>query len=233
MEALQEGKSIEKIFLSSGAKGNELSNIEKLGKERNIPVQRVPVQKLNKICTGNHQGVVSFLSQITYYEIQDILDQVYSEGRDPLFLILDHVSDVGNFGAIARTAKCCGVDAIITPIKGSAMISGDTIKASAGALNSLPVCRVRFLDKAIELLKLNGLKIFAADIKGKTLLHKVDLTIPLAIVMGSEDKGLSGKVAESTDTLFRIPMKSDFDSLNVSVSAGMILYELMRQRSFA
>lgn len=232
-EGLQEGKSFEKIFISTGAKSKEISDIERIGKERSIPVQKAPTPKLNRLCSGNHQGVVAFLSQITYYQVQDILDQVYSQGRDPLFLILDHVSDVGNFGAIARTAKCCGVDALITPMKGSAMITGDAIKASAGALNSLPVCRVRFLDQAIEQLKLNGLQIFAADISGKKTLDKLDLKIPLAIVLGAEGKGLSKKVIELNDSLFRIPMKSDFDSLNVSVSAGMILYELMRQRDFA
>lgn len=231
-EALEEGQSFEKIFISSSAKGGELSAIEKIGKERNIPVQRVPIQKLNKLCTSNHQGVLGFLSFIQYYQVQDILDQAYAAGRDPFFLILDHISDVGNFGAIARTAKCCGVDAIITPLKGGTMITGDAIKASAGALNSLPVCRVRFLEEAVNLLKLNGLQIFAADIKGKKTLNKLDLKVPLAIVLGSEDKGLSSKVAEATDHLFRIPMQGNFDSLNVSVSAGMILYELMRQRFY-
>ncbi|MEX2588717.1 MAG: 23S rRNA (guanosine(2251)-2'-O)-methyltransferase RlmB [Chitinophagales bacterium] len=233
LEALQEGQSFEKIFLSSGAKGAEASKVEKIGREQDIPVQRVPVQKLNKLCTANHQGMLGILSQIKYYQIQDILDQAYSEGRDPLFIVLDHVSDVGNFGAIARTAKCCGVDAIVTPLKGGALITGDAIKASAGALNTLPVCRARFLDEAIALLKLNGLQIIAADIKGNKNLHELDMKIPLAIVLGSEDKGLSRKVEEAADHLFKIPMQSDFDSLNVSVSAGMILYELMRQRLLA
>lgn len=231
-EALESGVDLEKIFLSKNAKGKEINDFEKVAKEKNIPLQKVPVQKLNKLCNANHQGVVAILSQITYYDIQDILDQAYSEGRSPVFLILDHISDVGNFGAIARTAKCSGVDGLIIPMKGSALITGDAIKASAGALNSLPVCRVRFLKEAIDLLKLNGLQIFAADIKGNQTLNKLDLQIPLAVVLGSEDSGLSKDVETSADHLFKIPMKGEFDSLNVSVSAGMILYELMRQRYY-
>ena len=229
-EALKEGKPFEKILIQKPATAPDVKALMALATAAGIPLQFVPQQKLNSITRKNHQGVIGFASAISYYKIEDILEQVYAEGRTPLFLILDQVTDVRNFGAIARTAECTGVDAIVVPAKGSALISGDAMKASAGALNLVPVCKVRFLSEALEFFKLNGITILSSDVKADKKLYECDLTGPVAIILGSEEKGVSPVLATEADEQFIIPMTGKIDSLNVSVSAGMILYETLKQR---
>jgi 23S rRNA (guanosine2251-2'-O)-methyltransferase len=230
LEALKEGRPFEKLLIQRPATSDELRSIVSMATKQNVLVQFVPLQKLNSVTRKNHQGVVGFVSLIPYYDVADILAKVYEEGRTPLFLVLDQITDVRNFGAIARTAECCGVDALVVPAKGSALISADAMKASAGALNRLPVCKVRFLAEALDFFKLNGLAVFASDLKAGKMLYDCDLTIPMAVILGSEEDGVSPKLLEMADQNFIIPMAGNFDSLNVSVSAGIIMYETLRQR---
>ena len=230
LEALKEGRPFEKILVQRPASSPELRMISSLAAKQGVQVQLVPAEKLNRVTRKNHQGVVAFASVVPYYEVSDILAKVYEEGRTPLFLLLDQVTDVRNFGAIARSAECLGVDAIVVPAKGSAMLSGDAMKASAGALNRIPICKVRFLTDAVDLLQLNGLLVLATDLKADKMLYELDLKVPLAIILGSEEKGVSPKLFEKADQSFIIPMAGTFDSFNVSVSAGIVLYETLRQR---
>jgi 23S rRNA (guanosine2251-2'-O)-methyltransferase len=230
LEALKEGRPFEKILIQKPATSPDIKNIMSQATAADVPLQFVPVQKLNSITRKNHQGVIGFASAIDYYKIEDILDQVYAEGRTPLFLVLDQVTDVRNFGAIARTAECTGVDAIVVPAKGSALISGDAMKASAGALNLVPVCKVRFLTDALDFFKLNGITVLSSDVKAAKKLYECDLTGPVAVILGSEEKGVSPVLDAEADEKFIIPMTGKIDSLNVSVSAGIILYETLRQR---
>lgn len=231
LEALKAGRGFEKIMMLKESRSNELKEINKLARDKGIQVQFVPVQKLNTYTRKNHQGVIGLASLIPYYDIQDVLMQVYDNGQIPLFLLLDQVTDVRNFGAIARTAECLGVNAIILPAKGSATINAEAMKASAGALHNIAVCKVNSLKDAIDLLKLNGIKTMAADIETENLLPKVDLTGPIALILGSEGDGVSNAVLKQVDEVFTIPMIGKTESLNVSVSAGMVLYEAIRQRS--
>ena len=230
MEALNSGRGFEKLFVLKSAKGDDLHDITKLARQKGIQVQFVPIQKLNTLTRKNHQGVVGFASIIPYYEVEDVLMQVYDKGETPLFVMLDEVTDVRNFGAIARTAECCGAHALIIPVKGSANINADAMKASAGALHHIPVCKVRSLKEAADHLKLNGIKILAADIGTDNMLYDTDLTVPVTVIMGSEGSGVSEALLDLTDEVFTIPMTGVTESLNVSVSAGMVLYEAVRQR---
>jgi 23S rRNA (guanosine2251-2'-O)-methyltransferase len=174
--------------------------------------------------------MIGFGSLIQYYDVQDILDHCYDENKVPLFVLLDRVTDVRNFGAIARTAECFGASAVIVPATGGALIHADAIKASAGALTTLPVCKVNRLEDAVELLKLNGLQILVSEMEASKNLHEIDFSIPLAVIMGSEGEGVSGRLASMADDSFKIPMVGITESLNVSVAAGMVLYEALRQR---
>jgi 23S rRNA (guanosine2251-2'-O)-methyltransferase len=230
-EALAAGKKLEKILISLDARQGELTEIKQLAKQHEIPVQMVPVQKLNTVTRKNHQGVVAFVSLIQYYDVNDVLMKVYDEGRTPLFLVLDHITDVRNFGAIARTAYGAGVDAVIIPAKGGAMIGSDAMKTSAGALNKLHVCKVKSLADALDFFQLNGIRIVAADMHTEKFTYNEDFTVPLAIVMGSEETGVSLQLIRKSDAVIKIPIQSGLESYNVSVSAGMILHEVMRQRN--
>lgn len=232
-EALASGKRMEKILISQDAKHTDTAEIRKLAKEQEVPVQLVPVQKLNSITRKVHQGVIGFLSLIQYYELEDVLMKAYEEGRTPLFLVLDHVTDVRNFGAIARTALGAGVDAIVVPAKGGALIGSDALKTSAGALNKIHVCKVKSLVEALGFFKLNGVRIAATDMHTETFTFQEDFTIPLAIVMGAEDTGVSLQLIRKSDSIIKIPINESLESYNVAVSAGMILYEVMRQRALA
>jgi 23S rRNA (guanosine2251-2'-O)-methyltransferase len=230
LEALRAGKEFEKILLQNGTSNAELKEVATLARQASIPVQYVPHQKLNNVTRKNHQGMIGFGSLIQYYDVQDILDHCYDENKVPLFVLLDRVTDVRNFGAIARTAECFGASAIIVPATGGALIHADAIKASAGALTTLPVCKVNRLEDAVELLKLNGLQILVSEMEASKNLHEIDFSIPLAVIMGSEGEGVSGRLASMADDSFKIPMVGITESLNVSVAAGMVLYEALRQR---
>ncbi len=231
LEAIDAGRDLDKVFIRRGS-GSEL--FKKLMGElsrRNVPVQQVPVEKLNRITRKNHQGVVAYLSEITYYDITGILPSIFESGEDPLILMLEGVSDVRNFGAIARSAECAGVHAIVIPTFGSAAINADAVKTSAGALNRITVCRHTDLGFVAKFLRESGLRLFAATEKAEQLFYKTDMTGPVAILLGSEGKGISDPLLKDADHWISIPMKGKISSLNVSVAAGILLFEVIRQRS--
>lgn len=232
MEALQSGQKFDKIFIQKGLRGDFFSKIHQLSKELAIPTQLVPIEKLNRLTNRkNHQGIVGFAALIPYYTVEDVLSKAYDEGEIPLFLLCDGITDVRNFGAIARTAACAGVHGIVITAKGTAPINSEALKASAGALQQMAVCKVRFLDKTIRYLQDNGLQIVASTLAEQSkLIQSIDLTIPTAIIIGSEGKGIAPKHQKMADQLAKIPIVGQFDSYNVSVATGMLLYETMRQR---
>lgn len=230
MEALKAGNTFEKILLQRGISSPEASAIRQLARQRNIPVQNVPLQRLRFITSKNHQGAVGFLSLIQYYSVEDVMLKAYDEGRSPLFLLLDNITDVRNFGAIARSAEGGGIDALVVPQKGGALISEDAIKTSAGALSLIHVCKVRSLAQAADYLKLNGIKILAAEERAEKKLYEMDFTVPAAVILGAEGEGISKNLLHKADDSFRIPMQGKIGSFNVSVAAGIIVYEVMRQR---
>jgi 23S rRNA (guanosine2251-2'-O)-methyltransferase len=230
-EALSAGKDIDKVLIRRGAGSDLFKELLAELRQFEIPVQQVPVEKLNRITRKNHQGVIAWLSQVTYSNISSILPAVYESGNDPLILLLDGVSDVRNFGAIARSAECAGVHAIVIPFSGSAAINSDAMKTSAGALHRIPVCRERDLVTAARFLKDSGVKLFAATEKADEVIYNADLTGPAGIIMGSEERGVSNAILKETDHWVSIPMKGSISSLNVSVAAGIILFEAVRQRN--
>jgi len=230
IEALNAGKEIEKALVRKGSGSDLFREMVKKLREHNVHFQYVPQEKLNRTTKKNHQGVIAFLSEISYSDLSMVLPGIYESGEIPLILILDRVSDVRNFGAIARTAICAGVHAIVIPLRGSAMINADAVKTSAGALHSLPVCRFENLLDAVRLLKDSGLHIFAASEKSSALYYEADFNLPAAIIMGAEDKGILSELLNASDAPISIPMKGAISSLNVSVAAGIILFEVLRQR---
>ncbi len=230
LEALQQGTTIEKIFMLRSATGPEVSSIKQLARERNIPISQVPVEKLDGMTRAQHQGVVAWTSLLQYVELQDAISHVVEQGGTPLFVLLDGVTDVRNVGAIARTAYCCGAQGIILPTSSSASLTEEAIKTSAGALHKIMLCRIPSVPQAIDVLRLNGIQVLGTEMRGSIPVHESNLNIPSCIVMGAEDSGISKDVLKRADVLIRIPMAVQFDSLNVSVATGMILYEAMRQR---
>lgn len=230
IEAIKSDKEVDKLFLQTGLNNDLFRELMTLVKEKNIPVQYVPIEKLNRITGKNHQGVVGYLSAVTYQKIEDILPTLFEQGKVPLLLILDRITDVRNFGAISRSAECAGVDAIIIPMRGSAQVNADAIKTSAGALHNIPVCREDNLKATIEYLKESGLKIVACTEKAEHYYFDCDLTAPAAIMMGSEEDGISGEYLKRANDLIKIPMNGQIESLNVSVATGIVLFEVIRQR---
>ena len=231
MEALQAGRDIDKILVKKDRQGSELlRELHDMLRGRLIPVQHVPVERLNRITRKNHQGVIAFASAVTYQRLEDIVPFVYEQGRDPLLMLLDGVTDVRNFGAIARTAYAAGVDAILVPSKGSALINGDAMKTSAGALSAINVCRADNLKEALDFLKDSGLRLVGVTEKANDRLWNADLTGPLCVVMGSEEDGISPAYQSRLDQQLLIPMPGDIDSLNVSVATGIVCFEVVRQR---
>jgi len=230
IEALKAGKEIDRLFVQAGLK-NELSGeLMSLLKKQNVPFQYVPVEKLDRLTSKNHQGVVGYISSITYHKIADLLPGIFEAGKMPLLLILDRITDVRNFGAIVRTAECSGVDAIIIPSRGAAQINADAIKTSAGALHNMPVCREDNLKDVIGFLRESGLMVIACTEKTTENYYEQDYTLPVAIMMGSEEDGISTEYLKIVDAHAKIPLLGDIGSLNVSVAAGVILYEAVRQR---
>lgn len=230
IESLSTGRAIDKILLQKNVSGDAISDIRKLAARHEIPIQYVPVEKLNSISRANHQGVIAFAALVQYLNLQQVIDHVVQQGVTPLFIMLDGVTDVRNIGAIARTAVCCGAQALIIPDKGVGALNEDAMKASAGALEKIHVCRVNSLMKAVDELHLNGIKAFASEMTAKKKLFDLDLTEPSCVIMGSEDKGVFKPLMKICDETFQIPMAGDFESLNVSVATGMILYEAVKQR---
>lgn len=230
IEALKSGKEIEKVLIQTGLRGEGFQQLHALIREMEIPVQFVPLEKLNRLTRQNHQGVVAMIPEITYQKIEDILPSAYEQGKVPLVLMLGRITDVRNLGAIARTAECSGVDAILLAEKGSAQVNQDAIKTSAGALYKVPVCRYHSITESVTFLKNSGLKIIAATEKANSDYSDVDMTQPLALILGSEESGISDELLKASDVLVRIPIKGEIQSLNVSVAAGVIIYEILRQR---
>ena len=230
IEALQAGKEIEKVLVVTGLKSELFPEMRKLLNEKEIPMQYVPIEKLNRVTRQNHQGVIAFVSPIVYEDYEQIVPALFDIGRNPLVLILDRITDVRNFGAIARTAECAGVDAIIVPSRGSALMGADAVKTSAGALFKIPVCRSANLKDTIDYMKACGLQVVAATEKATDYHFQIDLTLPTAIMMGSEEDGVSPEYLKRCDKQIRIPMAGEIESLNVSVAAGVILFEAVKQR---
>jgi len=230
IEAIKAGKEVERIFIQKGLKGDLFRELFNLIKDLEIPFQFVPVEKLNRLSRQNHQGVITYLSEITYQKLEDIVPFVYEQGRVPLFLILDRITDVRNIGAIARTAECAGADGLLIPSKGSARINSHAIKTSAGALYKLPVVRSENMKEAIYFLKSSGLKIIAATEKAGLLYTETLYNEPLALILGSEGEGIYEEYLKLCDETIKIPVLGEIGSLNVSVASGILLYEIIRQR---
>lgn len=230
IEAVNAGKEIDKIIIQKGLSNQLYTELRKAIKDLDIPIQIVPPEKINRITTKNHQGVLAFIAQVTYYEAEEMLASVFEKGKVPLVLILDRVTDVRNFGAIARSADCAGVDFIVIPSRGAAQINADAVKTSAGALNRIPVCREENLKNTIEYLKESGLQIIACHEKTSNYHFNADLTKPTAIIMGSEENGISNEYIKRSDMQVKIPMVGNIASLNVSVATGIILFEAVKQR---
>ncbi len=230
VEALQSGKAIDKILLQKNASGEVIQAIRSLAREYNVPLQLVPIEKLNGLSRANHQGVIAIAALVKYLDLQQVIDHVVSDGIVPLFLMLDGVTDVRNIGAIARTAVCCGAQAIIIPNKGVGALNEEAMKSSAGALEKIHICRVNSLLKAVDDLHLNGIAVFTSEMRAEKNVFDLQFSDPCCIIMGDEGRGVQPHLAKYADVFFKIPMAATFDSLNVSVATGMILYEAMKQR---
>ncbi len=230
IQALKERKQLERIYLQSTVHGPLIDEIKLLAAQELVPINKVPVEKLNSFNISNHEGCIAQISKIQYQDLQQIISFVVENGQTPLFLMLDGITDIRNIGAIARSAFSFGVNAIIIPEKGVGALNEDAILTSAGALEKIAVCRVGSLMKAIDELHLNGIKVFASEMTAEKNIQAIDFSEPCAIVMGGEEKGIYPAVMKICDEKFKIPMPGDFESLNVSVAAGVILYEVSRQR---
>lgn len=231
IEAIKAGKQIDRLLVRQGLQGSLYHELMIEVRTHNIAYQIVPLERIELVTKKNHQGVLAWLSLIEYQSVSNLLPMIYEKGEDPLIMVLDGVSDVRNFGAIVRSAGCMGAHAVVIPEKGSARITSDAIKTSAGALHTFPVCREKSIVRAVEFLKDSGLKIICADEKHGQIISETDLTGPASIVMGSEDKGISRELLSLADSRIKIPLTGTINSLNVSVAAGILLYEISRQRS--
>jgi 23S rRNA (guanosine2251-2'-O)-methyltransferase len=229
-EAMQTGKQLERIYLQTTVHGEAIDEIKKLAEKTQTPINKVPVEKLNNFNVSNHEGCVALIAKVQYQDLQDVISFVVEKGEVPLFLILDGVTDIRNIGGIARSAFCFGVNAIIIPDKGVGALNEDAVLTSAGALEEIAVCRVNSLMKTVDDLHMNGIKVFASEMKAAKKVYELDLKEPCAIVMGGEEKGIYPALLKTCDEQFQIPMTGDFDSLNVSVATGIVLYEVMKQR---
>lgn len=230
MEAIKSGKTIDKIFIQKGLGGSLFQELQQQLNEGSYNFSFVPVEKLNRLVKGNHQGVVAKISPVEFQDFEKTVARVLENQAAPLFLLLDEIDDVRNFGAIIRTAECCGVDAIIIPHKGSAPITADTVKTSAGAIFNVPICKVDHIKDAIYYLQSSGIKVIAASEKTEDLLYDKDFTQAIGLIMGNEGKGISPSVLKLADERAKLPMKGEIGSLNVSVACGAFLYEVLRQR---
>lgn len=230
IEAIRSGRTIDKVMVKKGLSNELFQELYQLVKEHRIPFQFVPVEKINRITRKNHQGVVALLASIDFYHMEDLLASVFERGETPLLILLDGVTDVRNFGAIVRSAECAGVHGVVIPEKGAARINADAVKTSAGALNIVPVCRTHSLGGALTYLRNSGVRIVAATEKADKNYTSVDMTGPLAILMGAEDQGISPALLQAADEWAAIPVRGKIESLNVSVAASLLMYEAVRQR---
>ncbi len=230
IEAIEAGKTIDKLFIQKGLHNDLFAELWKLVRLKRINYKHVPLEKINRLTRKNHQGVFAFISPIDFHNIEDVVPQLYEDGRNPLVLVLDRITDVRNFGAIARTAECAGVDTILIPEQNAAAINADAIKTSAGALHKIKVCRTWNLKLSLQFLKDSGVQLIACTEKTQDNMYKPDYTPPTAIIMGSEEDGVSPEFLKLCDARAKIPMSGKIASLNVSVATGVILYEAIRQR---
>ena len=230
VESIQSGRAIDKILLQKNTVGDVISEIRALAREYNIPIQLVPPEKLNYLTKANHQGVIAIAAIVQYMDLQQVIDFEVSKSATPLFLMLDGITDVRNIGAIARSALCCGAQALIIPDKGVGALNEEAMKSSAGALEHIHICRVNSLLKAIDTLHLNGISVFTSEMRAEKKLYELDFSGPCCVIMGDEGRGVQPYLAKSADYFFSIPMAGAFDSFNVSVASGIILYEALKQR---
>lgn len=230
IEAIEAGKTIDKIFLQNALQGSIYAELKALLSKYKIRPNYVPVEKLNRFTRKNHQGVVAFISDVPFYKIEEVLPQIFEDGKTPFLLILDRLTDVRNFGAICRTAECVGIDAVIIPEKGASPINSDAIKTSAGAIYNIKICKENNLAHVVDYLQQSGVQVFAATEKAQKLIYDVQFTDPCAIVMGNEETGISKEVLHHSDEKIKLPIEGKTQSLNVSVACGAILYEAMRQK---
>jgi 23S rRNA (guanosine2251-2'-O)-methyltransferase len=230
LEAIDAGKDIDKILLSKTLNADTAKEISDRARSLRVPVQRVPVQKIDRITRRNHQGVLAMMSAVTYYRVEDIVPQLFDNGENPFIVVLDGVTDVRNYGAVARTCECAGVSAIVIPDRESVSANADAVKTSAGALNYLPVCREHNLVNAVKLLRDSGFRIVGTSDKSQMPYTSGNYTGPVAIVLGAEDKGVSPEIMKLCDTQVMIPEFGHINSLNVSVAGGIMIYEVVRQR---
>ncbi|MFN2440567.1 MAG: 23S rRNA (guanosine(2251)-2'-O)-methyltransferase RlmB [Chitinophagaceae bacterium] len=230
LEAIQIGKQIDRLYLQNNGSKDMIEQMRKIAVKNAIPVNYVPVEKLNSFNVEDHGGCVALISKIKYQDIQHIISWTVDNGEMPLFLMLDGITDIRNIGGIARTAFCTGVNAIIIPDKGIGALNEDAVLTSAGALEKIPICRVSSLLKTVDELHLNGIKVFASEMTAEKFVFNLNFKEPVAIIMGSEEKGIYPALQKACDERFKIPMANNFESLNVSVATGIILYEVMKQR---
>lgn len=231
IEAIKTNKSIDKVLIKKGLKNELFQELMVLLKEHQVNFQFVPIEKINRVTRKNHQGVLAFISPIEYHDIEQLIPVLYETGENPFILILDQITDVRNFGAIVRSAECAGVHAVIVPEKGMARIGADAVKTSAGALYKMPVCKTNDLFKTINFLQNSGINILAASEKAELVYTNGDFKSPLAIVMGSEDTGISKNILKQCNQHLKIPILGEIQSLNVSVAAALMIYEAIRQRA--
>jgi len=232
LEAMNAGKQLDRIYIQKNIGGEIIFDIRKAAQALQIPINVVPPEKLNSISRANHQGVIAVAGLVKYMDLQQVIDHIHDEGETPLFIMLDGITDVRNIGAIARSALCSGAQAIIIPDKGVGAINEEAIKSSAGALHNIHICREESLLKAIDTMHLNGIRVFTAEMKSERSFFEMPWNEPCCIILGSEDKGIQPYLVKASDEAFTIPMSGKFDSFNVSVAAGIVLYEAFRKRNF-
>lgn len=230
-EAVDAGKEIERVFLRKGSTNPSIANLKGTLKRKRIPFQEVPQEKLSRLTRKNHQGIVALLSPIEYQNIEEVTQRLFEEGKEPLILVLDRVSDVGNFGAICRSAECAGVNAVLIPTKGSAQINSFAVKSSAGAIFNVPICRTGHILAQVRTLKESGLRVVACSEKGEKSIYETNLSGPMVVIMGSEEDGIGDGLMEVASDHVNIPMAGSTGSLNVSVATGIVLFERLRQAS--
>lgn len=230
VEALESGRPIDKILFQKQVSGDAIAQIRQLARDRQVPIQMVPQEKLHSLTRANHQGVIAFASLVQYMDLQQVIDHVVSNGESILFVMLDGVTDVRNIGAIARSALCCGAQALIIPDKGVGALNEEAMKSSAGALEHIHICRVNSLLKAVDTLHLNGVQVFTSEMRADKKVYELSFNEPCCIIMGDEGRGVQPYLAKAADAFFTIPMAAKFDSFNVSVATGIVLYEAMKQR---
>ncbi len=233
INAMREGRQLDRIYMQTAVHGDSIDEIKILAEKNLVPINKVPVEKLNNFNVSNHEGCIAQISKIQYQDLQNVISFVVENGEVPLFIILDGITDIRNIGAIARSAFCFGVHAIIIPDKGVGALNEDAILTSAGALENIAVCRVNSLMKAVDDLHMNGIKVYASEMSAKVAAHECVFSEPAAIVLGGEEKGIYPALLKVCDERFSIPMSGDFDSLNVGVATGIILYEASKQRGFS